>query len=79
MYLFTNSIKMLVNIMVWKPKYEQIILLQDCTSFCIGCFALFGIVLGAIQFNDEPGIGTVKIYNKRFNDPLLIDFNWIIP
>ena len=35
-------------------------------------------MLRAVQFNDQPGLGTVKINNKRFDDPLFIDLYLII-
>ena len=35
-------------------------------------------MLRTVQFNDQPGLGTVKINNKGFDDPLFIDLYRII-
>ena len=78
MNLFTNSIKVIVYIAICKTKHQQPILFKNCTSFCIVSLALLGIVLGTVQLDHKPCLCTVKVNDKGFNDPLLVDFYRII-
>lgn len=76
--LRTDGIKMIVYIIVCKTENQQSILFKDRTSFCIVSPALLGIVLGTVQLDHKPCLCTVKVNDKGFNDPLLVDFYRII-
>ena len=78
MDLRTDGIKMIVHIIVCKTENQQPILFKNCTSFCIVSSALLGIVLRTVQFDHKPCLCTVKVNDKGFNDPLLVDFYRII-
>ena len=76
--LRTDGIKMIVYIIVCKTENQQSILFKDRTSFSIVSPALLGIVLGTVQFDHKPCLCAVKVNDKGFNDPLLVDFYRII-
>ena len=69
---------MVVRIVICKTENQQPILFKNSTSLCIVSPALLGIVLGAVQLDHKPCLCTVKVNNKGFNDPLLVDFYRII-
>ena len=69
---------MVVHIVICKTENQQSILFKNRTSFCIVSLALLGIVLGTVQLDHKPCLCTVKVNDKGFNDPLLVDFYRII-
>lgn len=77
-YLCTDGIKMVVHIVICKTENQQSILFKNRTSFCIVSLALLGIVLKTVQLDHKPCLCTVKVNDKGFNDPLLVDFYRII-
>ena len=78
MDLRTDGIKMIVHIIVCKTENQQSILFKNSTSFGVISPALLGIVLRAVQLDHKPCLCTVKVNDKGFNDPLLVDFYRII-
>ena len=78
MDLRTDGIKMMVHIIVCKTENQQSILFKNSTSFGVISLALLGIVLRAVQLDHKPCLRTIKVNDKGFNDPLLVDFYRII-
>ena len=72
--LFANGFKVMVYVRICKAKNLQIVLLKNLVTLCIISFALFGIVLGTIQFDNKSGLCAIKIYNKGFYNSLFIYF-----
>lgn len=78
MDLCADGIKMVVHVVVCKTENQQSILFKNSTSFGVISLALLGIVLGTVQLDHKPCLCTVKVNDKGFNDPLLVDFYRII-
>ena len=78
MDLRTDGIKMVVHVVVCKTENQQSILFKNSTSFGVISPALLGIVLRAVQLDHKPCLRTIKVNDKGFNDPLLVDFYRII-
>ena len=62
-YIFANSIKILVNFRVWYSNNRQAIFLKKSSSFLIVFSSLFRIMPRTIKFNYQFSLGTVKICN----------------
>ena len=78
MYLCADGIKMVVHVVVCKTENQQSILFKNCASFGVISLALLGIVLRAIQLDHKPCLRAIKVHDKGFNDPLLVDLYRII-
>ena len=78
MYLCADGIKMVVHVVVCKTENQQSILFKNRTSFRVVSLALLGIMLRAVQFDYKPCLCTIKVNDKGFNNPLLVDFYGII-
>ena len=77
MDLLAHRIELLFHLAVGKAQYLQAILAQDLAPLFVVSLPLFSIMLRAVQFNNQSCFRAVKIYHKRFNDPLFVDFYWV--
>jgi len=71
--LRTDTFKIPVNIVIGKAKHLQTVSAQYLASFFIVTLALFCIMLRPIDFDDQTSLRTVKVYDERLNDPLLVE------
>ena len=75
--LFTHITEIPVNIPVGESQNLQSKRHQELRTFRIISKPMRFIMLRAIQFNDQSGRSTVKIYDESADDPLFVDLYWI--
>ena len=76
--LCTHTTKIPVDIPVGESQNLQPQRLQEMRTFRIIMNPLRLIMLRAIQFNDQIGLGAVKVHDETADDPLFVNFHWII-
>ena len=75
--LCAYTTKIPVDITIGESQNLQTMSRQELRTFSIISKSLGVIMLRAIQFNDQSGRSTVKVYNESADDPLFVNLYWI--
>ena len=70
----TDCIEFHIDLPIGKAKHLKVIAFQHGTSSFVLRPSILGIVLGAVDLDDQSGRGTVEVHNVGVDDPLLVEF-----